>query len=1090
MVIYNRVGSIKYKIPSESPFFAIDSAKIQRQHMANDYVQLQLRTTEVLSLEIGDWIIVRGCGYYIRTISDITRTGEDVFSYNITFYGAMYELMRYKYRNTAINGRSSQNTFDLTFSLKDFIKLIVYNVMRVEEIDEADINNSPWIFDEDNCPDTSPITMSFDQQNCLTALQNITNEFDVEFLITQEYSTSAKRWQNKIHIGSFGEVVNSKSFAYGMGSGLYQLQETKVDDGTIVNRLYVEGSSENILSGYRGYSTRLQLPRKNIPRTDDSNASRRYSRNQHTIEIDGEKITFKEGYPIGIDSEEKRYIDENILHSTSLDTSRSLRKKEGETSWVSGEYQKSNLIEKYGVIEDSIIIDDVMPSPTFTITDISTSEPRLTFMCNVDFDLSARWANVYSDFYEWCLLKTQIVPTEAEYLACIEFDEGNEFSADDQGTILGWTEYAKEFATGKTIDLFVDWRKKKQSASAPALPNIPIKYRQDVYEQYLIFKELCLSATNSKYLIDGGCVVFINGKLSGIEFQIANATYNSVTKKSTITIRTKEEPETDDIFPSEDDFGAFRFSVGDTFKITNIYLPYKYYEDAEEELWFKAYEKFENIKHVSCQYRLSFDPIFVSENTGVFERILPGDYITITDDRFALYDKKMRITQIECDLINTTSYSINLENVHKAKTRYGFKARKADEALQALSEMRLDEPLYRRNNRTSGSRAVTHILDSNGCLRDIRIADYFISERMVGNEAVTSDKIRKGAVSREKITAKAINSDLLDDGAVVARNIGKNSIVAEKIKAGAISKEKFDSNVSKEFDKINTLQFFRRYVNDGANQDRYYQGEISFKENILRFSSVIVNDSLSKDILGCKNSTWSIVNNDIDFSQYEPEKHYIVYSVLKEDGSCSIDIKDTEDKENIDDSYLKIAEIGENISGKREITMCIGTSHIENGVWKDNKGNVIIDIPNGMIMQKRNDGTFISVKDIDSTIGSSSKPGTILYRTSNLEWQVGDDETEGSLMYRATSLEKDRETHRLKINETIDSIYSANQILLKVQNSFNTVLGKLSKENIITSEEEEKLLLGIESCVFDPLNRNYTCSASLEGIGVPEIIDK
>lgn len=1070
MVVYSRNNEVKYELPSYEPLLTIESAKAQRQLMSNDYVQIQVKGSTTLDLEIGDWIEVKGAKYSIRTISDVSRTGEDTFVYNITFYGVMYELMRYKYRNTSINGRSSQNTFDLTFTLKEFLRLIVYNVMRVEGISEENINNSPWVFDENNCPETNPITMSFDQQNCLSALQNITKEFDVEFRIIQEFNEATKKWKNTIKVGKFGDVINATPFSYGMGNGLYQLQENKVDDSMITNRLYVEGGMENILSGYRGYSTRIQLPRKDVPRIDDVNSTQRYSRYKHTVEIDGEKITFSEGYPIGIDDDESRYIDENILHQRSLDESHSLVKDENSAIYKHREYVKSNLVEKYGVIEDSVVIDDVIPSPVFEITNISSENSRFTFECNVDFDLKEIWENSFSDFREWCLLKTQIVPTMDEYIACLAFDNSNEFESSNQGIILGWKDYKKDFAIGKTSKPYIGWRNDNIGISVQP-SEIPLNFNQDVYEQYCIYKDFCISGANSKYLIDGGSVVFIDGKLSGLEFQIAESSFNVTTNRTTLTINAKTEPETDDVFPSEDEFGAFRFRIGDTFKLTNIYLPYKYYEDAEEELWFRGYEKFENVKNVSCQYKLTFDKMFVYENIELFDSIQCGDYITITDDRFGITDKKMRVTQIDFDITNTYNYSVTLDSVHKTKTRYNYRVRKADEALQAISEMRFDEPLYRRNNRTSGTRVMGHILDGNGCVKDIRVADSFIAERMIETGAVSSNKIKEGAVTSTKI--------------------GKSAITSDKIQEGAVSSEKLDKNVSTALSRVDVIQFFRRYINNGSNQDKYYRGSIVLKNNILSFKDVVVTDSVSKSILRTEKNTWTTENVDIDLTKYDDKKSHIVYGVLKDDGTFFVEIIATDKNSFVADNYLEIAEIGEYVSDDRKLTMHIGKSYMLDGVLRDSEGNTIIDISRGIVNQRRNDGTFVSVKDIDDTIGSTSKPNTLMYRTANLEFHVGESENEeGTLLYRMKLSEAEVEKHKNKINETIESLYSADQILLKFQNSFNSVLGKLNRNSIITEEEEKALRMGIERCEYDRLHETYVCTESAEGIGVPEIIGK
>ena len=103
-------------------------------------------------------------------------------------------------------------------------------------------------------------TITFDGQNCLQVLQTLCNSdnYDYDFLITQEDGV------HTLHLGKFGSVItppnNESYFEVGKGKGLYKLKEDKVDDKSIITRLYVEGGSTNIRSEYRDYAGRLQLP--------------------------------------------------------------------------------------------------------------------------------------------------------------------------------------------------------------------------------------------------------------------------------------------------------------------------------------------------------------------------------------------------------------------------------------------------------------------------------------------------------------------------------------------------------------------------------------------------------------------------------------------------------------------------------------------------------------------------------------------------------------------------------------------------------------------------------------------------------------
>lgn len=274
---------------SKEPFRTVKSATQAYTLMGDDSVQLSVQSSEMMDFEIGDKIIIGGDEYSVRTKTTRGIEGEDHYTYDVAFYGVMYELMKTLYRNTGADGKSSKNTFDLTYNLHDLVKVISYNLDR----DYPGL----WVFDADNCPATDPITFQFSKQNCLQVLQNSCKEFGYEFRIDQEDGIRI------IRVGKFGSVITppngSDFFEYGKGSGLYKLKEQKIDDKSIITRLWVEGGTKNIRSNYREYSDRLQLP------------LRRLNRNQHTLS-DGTVIPPLSEY-IGIATDDDRFIEDTDL---------------------------------------------------------------------------------------------------------------------------------------------------------------------------------------------------------------------------------------------------------------------------------------------------------------------------------------------------------------------------------------------------------------------------------------------------------------------------------------------------------------------------------------------------------------------------------------------------------------------------------------------------------------------------------------------------------------------------------------------------------------------------------------------------------
>ena len=266
--------------------------------MGDDTVSLEIVTTQLITFEKGDKILVDGDEYSIRTTVTREKISDTNFIYKPVFYGVIYELMKTLYRNSDVSGRSDKSDFSLTYTIKDFVRVIIYNLNR----DYPGL----WDFDAANCPDTEAQTIQFNRQNCLKVLQDLCSKehFNLDFRITQNNGVRT------IHIGQFGTQVvppgGGTYFEWGKGKGLYNLKEEKVDDKTIKTRLWVEGGIKNIRSDYRDYAGCLQLP-----------YPKRLNAHDHTLR-DG-TVVRAGTQMIGIDDDTKRYLEDATL-AASLGT--------------------------------------------------------------------------------------------------------------------------------------------------------------------------------------------------------------------------------------------------------------------------------------------------------------------------------------------------------------------------------------------------------------------------------------------------------------------------------------------------------------------------------------------------------------------------------------------------------------------------------------------------------------------------------------------------------------------------------------------------------------------------------------------------
>ena len=326
------------QLNTNEPFCFVKEATLTSSLMGDDYISLKIVSSEWLSFAKGDKIVVGGNEYSIRATTTREIVSEGYYNYEPVFYGVMYDLMKTIYRNCDKYGKSDKSTFDLTYTIKEFVQVLIYNLER----DYPGV----WKFDEDNCPETEAKTIQFSGVNCLQALQTLCNseQFNLEFQITQDDGIRT------IHIGKFGKRINPPSgadfFEWGKGNGLYNLKEQKIDDKAIITRLWVEGGTTNIRSDYRGYAERLQLPMQRMNQYD------------HTL-ADGTVVKANTEM-IGISDESKRYIE------------------------------NAELRDKIGSEEDVKTYDNIYPKRTGKVTAVVADDICAFVDDTMDFDLNKK----------------------------------------------------------------------------------------------------------------------------------------------------------------------------------------------------------------------------------------------------------------------------------------------------------------------------------------------------------------------------------------------------------------------------------------------------------------------------------------------------------------------------------------------------------------------------------------------------------------------------------------------------------------------------------------------------------------------------
>lgn len=215
---------------------AVTSAKQSKTLLSEDTLSIEIIAAEPVDVRIGDTISVFGTTYTLNQLPTVSKTAADKLKYSLTFEGLQYSLIDRIFL-------LPDNTVgdNLMTDLRGVLEVLVDNANR---------NNTGKPFKLAACPnDTIYQNIAYTDYNCLRALQQICDDWDVEFVL-KETNTAIE-----LHVGTFGNTF-TLPFSVGRQGGAYELHRNKPNDD-IITRLYAYGGTEN-LTYYR--HTRLCLP--------------------------------------------------------------------------------------------------------------------------------------------------------------------------------------------------------------------------------------------------------------------------------------------------------------------------------------------------------------------------------------------------------------------------------------------------------------------------------------------------------------------------------------------------------------------------------------------------------------------------------------------------------------------------------------------------------------------------------------------------------------------------------------------------------------------------------------------------------------
>lgn len=221
---------------------SIASATLRKGIMSDDTAKYRINSTDLLDIQVNSTIDIFGKTYRVNNKPEWTKLGDKAYVYDVVFEGVLFDLRKCVFFDTDATGFKTKPEFSLIGNIEFFLGVLNNNLKRLAP---------NWKIGSFQNSETKTVTFSKD--HCLSALQKICQEFDLEFRIDNANNF------NVINVGTFGNDLDYV-FEYGKGKGLYELVCTNVNENGIINKMYVSGGSENLPTGYRNFSENLKMP--------------------------------------------------------------------------------------------------------------------------------------------------------------------------------------------------------------------------------------------------------------------------------------------------------------------------------------------------------------------------------------------------------------------------------------------------------------------------------------------------------------------------------------------------------------------------------------------------------------------------------------------------------------------------------------------------------------------------------------------------------------------------------------------------------------------------------------------------------------
>ncbi len=201
-----------------------------------DLISCNFTLPELIEIKKDDYTIWRGKKFYAKEVIPVHRKKTNEFDYNFKLYDFYFFL------GDALHRFNEELDFYFFGDLEDQARLLVASFNKIGR-NALELGNFPT---------TEPKNLKFSNTDCESVLHQLCKEWGVEFQFTGNTLSFAEK------------VGNATDLTFEFKDGIRGIERKKVNDASLITRLYAFGSEKNIPPKYGTKRLRIAPLERNI----------------------------------------------------------------------------------------------------------------------------------------------------------------------------------------------------------------------------------------------------------------------------------------------------------------------------------------------------------------------------------------------------------------------------------------------------------------------------------------------------------------------------------------------------------------------------------------------------------------------------------------------------------------------------------------------------------------------------------------------------------------------------------------------------------------------------------------------------------